>query len=49
MAKAYLQRVLETLAPEIEAGMPVVVLEPSCASVFRDDMHGLASLAAKEE
>jgi FAD/FMN-containing dehydrogenase/Fe-S oxidoreductase len=41
MAKSYLQRVLSALAPEIEAGTPMVVLEPSCGSVFRDDMHGL--------
>jgi len=29
------------LGPETEAGTPIVVLEPSCASVFRDDMRGL--------
>jgi len=41
MAKSYLRRVLKTLAPEIDAGTPMVVLEPSCGSVFRDDMNGL--------
>jgi FAD/FMN-containing dehydrogenase/Fe-S oxidoreductase len=41
MAKSYLERVLRALAPEIAAGTPMVVLEPSCASVFRDDMLGL--------
>src|SRR6185312_3395144 len=41
MAKSYLERVLAALAPEIEACTPMVVLEPSCGSVFRDDMHGL--------
>jgi FAD/FMN-containing dehydrogenase/Fe-S oxidoreductase len=41
MAKSYLERVLRVLAPEIDAGTPMVVLEPSCASVFRDDMNGL--------
>ena len=41
MARSYLERVLAALAPEIEAGTPMVVLEPSCGSVFRDDMHGL--------
>jgi FAD/FMN-containing dehydrogenase/Fe-S oxidoreductase len=41
MAKSYLQRILRALAPEIEAGTPIVVLEPSCASVFRDELHGL--------
>ncbi|HZP21844.1 MAG TPA: FAD-linked oxidase C-terminal domain-containing protein [Terriglobales bacterium] len=40
-AKQYLSRVLETLAPEIEAGTPMVVLEPSCCSVFRDELNGL--------
>ncbi len=41
MAKSYLQKVLAALATEIEAGTPVVVLEPSCGSVFRDDLRGL--------
>src|SRR5262249_27320759 len=29
------------LAPFIEAGTPMVVLEPSCASVFRDEMPAM--------
>ena len=34
-AKGYLQRILlELLGPQIDAGVPIVVLEPSCASVF---------------
>ncbi len=41
MAKRYLERVLRAMAPHIEAGTPIVVLEPSCASVFRDELHGL--------
>ena len=41
MAKSYLHRNLEILAPQIAAGIPMVVLEPSCCSVFRDEMHGL--------
>jgi FAD/FMN-containing dehydrogenase/Fe-S oxidoreductase len=40
-AKQYLQQVLEALAEPIEQGWPVVVLEPSCASVFRDELRGL--------
>ena len=40
-AKAYLQRILHELATEIDAGCPVVVLEPSCASVFRDELRNL--------
>jgi FAD/FMN-containing dehydrogenase/Fe-S oxidoreductase len=41
MAKTYLRRVLNALEPQINAGVPVVVLEPSCASVFRDELHNL--------
>jgi len=40
-AKAYLERILQTLGAEIDAGRPIVVLEPSCASVFRDELRGL--------
>ncbi|HUI83739.1 MAG TPA: FAD-linked oxidase C-terminal domain-containing protein, partial [Candidatus Binatia bacterium] len=40
-AKAYLTNVLDALAPEIDAGTPMVVLEPSCCSVFRDEINGL--------
>jgi Fe-S oxidoreductase len=40
-AKSYLQRILRTLAPAIDAGRPIVVLEPSCASVFRDELRNL--------
>jgi FAD/FMN-containing dehydrogenase/Fe-S oxidoreductase len=41
LAKVYLRRVLRALRTHIEAGVPLVVLEPSCASVFRDEMHSL--------
>jgi len=40
-AKNYLVRVLQALGPQIDAGLPVVVLEPSCASVFRDELLNL--------
>jgi Fe-S oxidoreductase len=40
-AKRLLQQALEILEPEIIAGTPVVVLEPSCASVFRDELLNL--------
>lgn len=40
-AKKYLQRILHVLGREIDMGMPVVVLEPSCASVFRDELRNL--------
>ncbi len=41
MAKSYIDRNLAVLAPHIDAGTPMVVLEPSCCSVFRDEMHSL--------
>ena len=40
-AKRYLQEILEALAPQIDAGVPMVVLEPSCCSVFRDELVNL--------
>lgn len=40
-AKQYLLKVLAAMAPQIAAGTPVVVLEPSCASVFRDELTNL--------
>ena len=40
-AKQYLLKVLDALAEQLEAGTPIVVLEPSCASVFRDELCNL--------
>jgi FAD/FMN-containing dehydrogenase/Fe-S oxidoreductase len=40
-AKKYLQKVLHALEPYVNAGLPVIMLEPSCASVFRDELRGL--------
>ncbi len=40
-AKDYLINILETLREPIDAGVPIVVLEPSCASVFRDELCNL--------
>jgi FAD/FMN-containing dehydrogenase/Fe-S oxidoreductase len=40
-AKKLLLDVLDTLAPYVEAGVPVVGLEPSCAAVFRDELRNL--------
>jgi Fe-S oxidoreductase len=37
-ARKYLLGILERLGPQIDSGMPFVVLEPSCASVFRDEL-----------
>ena len=36
-----LQHILEVLRREIEEGVPLVVLEPSCWSVFRDELINL--------
>src|SRR6185312_2009647 len=40
-AKALLRRVLVALQPHLEAGTPIVVLEPSCLAVFRDELVNL--------
>ena len=48
-AKRYLQRILLVLGPQIDAGMPIVVLEPSCASVFRDELTNLFPGDARAE
>jgi len=40
-AKRLLTRSFDLLAAEIAQGTPIVVLEPSCASVFRDEMLNL--------
>ncbi len=40
-AKTYLRGILAALAEPIDAGIPIVVLEPSCASVFRDELRSL--------
>jgi Fe-S oxidoreductase len=37
-ARAYLARVLDRMAAPIEAGLPFIFLEPSCASVFKDEL-----------
>ncbi|HKR84157.1 MAG TPA: FAD-linked oxidase C-terminal domain-containing protein, partial [Terriglobales bacterium] len=39
MAKAYLRRNLNAIRPYSSANIPMVVLEPSCCSVFRDELH----------
>ncbi|HWT65268.1 MAG TPA: FAD-binding and (Fe-S)-binding domain-containing protein, partial [Terracidiphilus sp.] len=40
-ARSYLANVLDTMTPEIEAGLPFIFLEPSCASVFKDELPEL--------
>lgn len=40
-ARAYLEDVLRALEPHLRAGLPIVVLEPSCASVFKEELRAL--------
>jgi FAD/FMN-containing dehydrogenase/Fe-S oxidoreductase len=40
-AKNLLWQVMDELYVEIESGTPIVVLEPSCAAVFRDELTNL--------
>jgi Fe-S oxidoreductase len=37
-ARSYLARILRVMAPQIEANLPFIFLEPSCASVFKDEL-----------
>jgi len=46
-AKKYLNDVLDAVDAEISAGTPMVVLEPSCCSVFRDEINGLMPDSAR--
>ena len=46
-AKKYLTRILDALEPDIRSGVPMVVLEPSCCSVFRDELNGLMPESAR--
>jgi Fe-S oxidoreductase len=41
LAKRQLRRILRTLGPAVDAGVPVVVLEPSCLAAFRDELPNL--------
>jgi len=41
LAKGLLRQTLRELRPEIEAGTPIIGLEPSCVSVFRDELPNL--------
>lgn len=40
-AKRMLQQIMDSLKMEIEAGTPIVGLEPSCIAVFRDELINL--------
>jgi FAD/FMN-containing dehydrogenase/Fe-S oxidoreductase len=37
-ARSYLAKVLDRMAPQIDAELPFIFLEPSCASVFKDEL-----------
>jgi FAD/FMN-containing dehydrogenase/Fe-S oxidoreductase len=37
-ARSYLANILTRVAPEIDASLPFIFLEPSCASVFKDEL-----------
>jgi len=41
LAKKRLREIMRVLRPELDRGTPIVGLEPSCVSVFRDELHGL--------
>jgi Fe-S oxidoreductase len=38
LARRFLTRTLDVLRPQIEAGIPVIGLEPSCLATFRDEL-----------
>jgi Fe-S oxidoreductase len=40
-AKRLLRQILDALGPHLEAGTPIVVLEPSCLAVFHDELTNL--------
>jgi Fe-S oxidoreductase len=48
-AKAGLEEILAVLRPAIRAGVPLVGVEPSCVSVFRDEMPNLLAGNADAE
>lgn len=41
LAKGWLRRLVSVLSPWVEAGVPVVVPEPSCLAAFRDELPAL--------
>jgi FAD/FMN-containing dehydrogenase/Fe-S oxidoreductase len=41
LARRYLADIMSTLAEDIAKGTPIVVLEPACASAFRDELPDL--------
>ena len=49
LAKSLLNKIMKNLKEEIENGTPIIGLEPSCVSVFRDELGNLfpSSITAK--
>ncbi|HTV72624.1 MAG TPA: FAD-linked oxidase C-terminal domain-containing protein [Candidatus Acidoferrales bacterium] len=41
LGRILLREIINALRPEIEAGVPIVGLEPSCVSVFKDELLNL--------
>jgi len=41
LARRYLVQILDALRPQIEAGTPLIGLEPSCVAVFRDELTNI--------
>jgi Fe-S oxidoreductase len=40
-ARRWLRQIIRVLQPEIEAGTPLIGLEPSCVAVFRDELPAM--------
>ena len=40
-AKSLLRGAMKELKPALDEGLPIIGLEPSCVSVFRDELHNL--------
>ena len=47
-ARSEAKRLLDTLAPHLENGVPVVGLEPSCVLTLKDEYPGLLDHPAME-
>lgn len=41
MARRWAEDIIEKLRPQIQAGIPIVVLEPSCWAVFKDELTNI--------
>jgi FAD/FMN-containing dehydrogenase/Fe-S oxidoreductase len=41
LARRQLRQIIDTLRDEIQAGTPLIALEPSCGAVFRDELHAM--------